>query len=84
MSKAKEFLILEVAKESSTPDIFPLKVESGEVVTSSGQTILKANRDYGTTPLTPVERDGLIIFVTELLNKNRKQYTAFMGKYMKR
>lgn len=81
MSKAKEFL--EVAKEPST-SIFPCKVESGAVVSSSGQVLLSANREHGTTPLTPVERDGLIHFVAELLNKNRKQYIAFMGKYMTR
>lgn len=81
MSKAKEFL--EASKEQST-SIFPFKVENGEVVTSSGQTLLMANREHGTTPLTPVERDGLIHFVAELLNKNRKQYVAFMAKYMAR
>ena len=81
MSKAKKFL--ETSKEENT-SIFPLKVQNGEVITSSGQTLLMANREYGTTPLTPVERDGLIHFVAELLNKNRKQYVTFIGKYMTR
>jgi len=82
MSKAKKFL--EVAKEPAPSTPFPFRVESGAMVSSSGQVLLFANREHGTTPLSPVERDGLIHFVTELLNKNRKQYVAFMGKYMTR
>ena len=47
----------------------PLQAISGSVCDANGAVILKANREQGTTPLHPTERDELIKLVVDLLNK---------------
>jgi hypothetical protein len=69
--------------ESDVESIFPVRVESGQIVAANGQTLLRANRETGTTPLQPVERDALIKFVGKLLIDNQSEFKAFLQKYMK-
>lgn len=47
----------------------PLFYNSGSIVDSNGQTILTANREGGTTPLSPSERDSMLKVVVKLMNK---------------
>ena len=52
--------------------ILPVRYESGAVVAKNGQTILKANREGSTTPLSPVERDELVKHIVGMLNREAK------------
>lgn len=49
---------------------FPVKYEDGRIVDAEGNSLIKANRETGTTPLTPAERDELLKIVVYLLNTN--------------
>lgn len=44
----------------------------GAISDGNGMTILSANRESGTTPLRPHERDELVKFTCDLLNQNLK------------
>jgi hypothetical protein len=46
----------------------PVIYQSGVITDNQGKTILKANRETGTTPLSPSERDELMKIVTYLIN----------------
>lgn len=45
-------------------------VYDGSIQDSKGNTILMVNRKSGTTPLCPSERDELLKYVCEILNKS--------------
>lgn len=77
--KAKEFLKMTEADDPES--IFPVRVESGQIVAANGQAIIRANREHGSTPLMPVERDGLIKFIAQLLNDNQSKFKAYFQKY---
>jgi len=47
----------------------PFQIISGVVCDTNGKELLYANRQSGTTPLQPVERDQLIKLVSDLLNR---------------
>lgn len=46
----------------------PLKYEYGMIVDRHGDVVIKANREAGTTPLNPSERDDLLKITTQVLN----------------
>lgn len=48
----------------------PFIYQFGVITDSTGQTILKANREAGTTPLPPYQRDAMLQLVVELLNES--------------
>lgn len=78
MDKAKEFL--KITEADDTPDIFPVRVESGQIVSADGKALVKANRETGTTPLAPWERDSLLKFIAKLLNDNQAGFKAILKK----
>lgn len=86
MATQAENLLKKMMKEKREDwkDIFPVKVESGAIHAANGQTILSANRTGGETPLSPAERDALVRFVAELLNKNKNKFPQFFDSYMRR
>lgn len=50
----------------------PLKVSSGSLVDADGKVLAHMNRETGTTPLTPVQRDELLKELVERFNKGNK------------
>lgn len=48
----------------------PLKFQHGVIKDASGQTVINANRETGTTPLFPAGRDALLALTCELLNRS--------------
>lgn len=82
MTKAEKLLEI-VDKPASYTDIFPVSVKNGEVTDANGNTLLLANREFGTTPLIPVMRDALIHFVADFLNKNKDKYAKYVAEYRK-
>jgi hypothetical protein len=47
----------------------PVQVISGQICDNNGNVLIKANREIGTTPLNPSERDTLMYLVADLINK---------------
>lgn len=80
MNRAEKLLKMTEA-DVDAESIFPVRVESGQILAANGQTLLRANRETGSTPLMPVERDGLIKFIAKLLNDNQGEFKAFLQKY---
>ena len=57
-------------------DIAPF-LYNGAIIDKNGNTIIKANRESGTTPLRPTERDQLLKHITNLLNQQETRvYTV--------
>lgn len=50
--------------------ILPLRVESGSIVDGAGRRIIKAEREAGETPLSPVGRDAALHLTCALLNES--------------
>lgn len=84
MGKANDFIKITEGKRENWDDVFPVKVESGAIHAANGQTVISANREAGTTPLAPAERDALIRFIADLLNKNKNKFPQFFDSYMRR
>jgi hypothetical protein len=48
--------------------MLPLKFDSGRIMDAAGKTVIRANRDANTTPLSPVGRDAILALACKLLN----------------
>lgn len=57
--------------------LYPVKIVSGAIVASNGQEIITMNRDANTTPLTPTERDQLLMLIAGLLNERLNGYYKY-------
>lgn len=68
-------------------NIYPLQYLFGAICDCNGNTLANMNRDMGTTPLSPMERDELAVEFIDLFNASVKhsqsigQFRDFMVKF---
>ena len=61
--------------------LFPLQYKDGCVCDKDGNVLLRANRESGTTPLAPYQRDYMMKNVCELLNRQHTANGAYVVIY---